>query len=31
MDEGIEERMDKEDPKWRFNGKWAVVSFAPIV
>jgi len=28
--EGVEERMDEEDPKWRFNGKWAVVSFAPL-
>lgn len=27
--EGVEERVEKEDPKWRVNGKWAVVSFAP--
>lgn len=29
LDEGVEERVEKEDPKWRVNGKWAVVSFAP--
>ncbi|CED85591.1 Uncharacterized conserved protein [Phaffia rhodozyma] len=27
--EGVEERTVKEDPKWRVNGKYAVVSFAP--
>ncbi|GAA5863437.1 hypothetical protein JCM8547_006980 [Rhodosporidiobolus lusitaniae] len=27
--EGVEDRVQKEDPKWRINGKYAVVSFAP--
>ncbi|GAA6022458.1 hypothetical protein JCM10207_004400 [Rhodosporidiobolus poonsookiae] len=27
--EGVEERVQKEDDKWRVNGKYAVVSFVP--
>ncbi|GAA5988957.1 hypothetical protein JCM11641_001254 [Rhodosporidiobolus odoratus] len=27
--EGVEERVQKEDEKWRVNGKYAVVSFCP--
>ncbi|GAA5875787.1 hypothetical protein JCM3774_006457 [Rhodotorula dairenensis] len=29
LPEGTEERVEKEDPKWRVNGKYAVVSFSP--
>ncbi|KAK4330351.1 putative Damage-control phosphatase [Rhodotorula toruloides] len=29
LPEGTEERVEKEDPKWRINGKYAVVSFSP--
>ncbi|BGP43169.1 Hairy/enhancer-of-split with YRPW motif protein 2 [Rhodotorula kratochvilovae] len=29
LPEGTEERVQKEDPKWRVNGKYAVVSFSP--
>ncbi|GJN93724.1 hypothetical protein Rhopal_006781-T1 [Rhodotorula paludigena] len=28
LPEGTEERVEKEDPKWRVNGKYAVVSFS---
>ncbi|GAA5846676.1 hypothetical protein JCM11251_006709 [Rhodosporidiobolus azoricus] len=29
LDEGVEERVQKEDEAWRRNGKYAVVSFCP--
>lgn len=26
---GQAEELDAKDPKWRVNGKWALISFAP--
>lgn len=29
LDEGVEHKVAAEDPKWRVDGKWAVVQFCP--